>query len=173
MNEVISAIKSSRSVKRFKPDMPKREIIDAIIEAGLSAPSGRNMQSAIVVAVTNKELRDEIAAANAAVMGMQSDPFYGAPAILVVFARRDVTTYIYDGSLVMENLLLAAHSLGLGACWVHRAREVFETKEWREWLRSIGVDDAYEGIGNCIIGYPEGEYPAKKEINEGRAFFVI
>ena len=172
MNETLKTIKTRRSVKKFKDEMPKREDIDVIIDAGLRAASGRNMQSAIVVAVTNKELRDKLARANAAVMGASGDPFYGAPAVLVVLAKRDFPTYIYDGSLVMGNMLIAAHSLGIGACWVHRAREVFETKEWREWLRAMGVADEYEGIGNCIIGYLDGEYPAPKEIREGRVFFA-
>ncbi len=172
MNETLKTIKTRRSVKKFKPDMPEKEIIDVIIDAGLRAASGRNMQSAIIVAVTDKELRDRLSEANAAVMGASTDPFYGAPVILAVLAKRDFPTYIYDGSLVMGNLMLAAHSLGVGSCWVHRAREVFDMPEWRAWLRSIGVGDEYEGIGNCVIGFPDGEYPSEKEIKAGRVFFA-
>ena len=170
--ETLQAIKSRISIKKYKSDMPKREMIDTVIKAGLRAPSGRNMQSAIVVAVTNKELRDELSFANASVMGASGDPFYNAPAVLVVLAKRDFPTYVYDGSLVMGNLLLAAHALGLGACWIHRAREVFDTPKWRNWLRSIGVDDSYEGIGNCVIDYPEGDVPGIKATLDGRVFFA-
>ena len=172
MNEIIENMKTRRSVRSFKADIPDKATVDAIIDAGLRAPSGKNMQSSIVIAVTNKEIRDKLSSANAKVMGSSGDPFYGAPAILIVLAKRDFPTYIYDGSLVMGNLMLAAHSLGIASCWIHRAREVFELPEWREWLRSIGVGNEYEGIGNCVIGYADGEYPAAKEIREGRIFFV-
>ena len=172
MNEAIKNMKSRRSVRSFKAECPDKATIEAIIDAGLRAPSGKNMQTPIVVAVTNKEIRDRLSRANAAVMGSSGDPFYGAPAVLVVLAKRDFPTYIYDGSLVMGNLMLAAHSLGVASCWIHRAREVFEMPEWRDWLRSIGVGDEYEGIGNCVLGFADGEYPAPKEIKDGRVFFA-
>jgi nitroreductase len=172
MNEAIKNMKTRRSVRSFKSQVPDKATIDAIIEAGLAAPSGKNMQSAIVLAITNKEIRDKLSRANASVMGSSGDPFYGAPVILAVLAKRDFPTYVYDGSLVMGNLMLAAHSLGVASCWIHRAREVFEMPEWRDWLRSLGIDDAYEGIGNCVIGYLDGEYPSPKEIREGRVFWV-
>lgn len=172
MNEAIKNMKSRRSVRSFRAEPPDRKTIDAIIDAGLRAPSGKNMQTPIIVAVTNKVLRDKLSRANAAVMGSTGDPFYGAPAVLVVLAKRDFPTYVYDGSLVMGNLMLAAHSLGVASCWIHRAREVFDLPEWREWLRGIGVGDEYEGVGNCVIGYLDGEYPAPKEIRKGRVFFA-
>ena len=172
MTEAIKNMKSRRSVRSFKPELPDAAIINEIIDAGLRAPSGKNMQSAIIVAVTNKEIRDKLSRANAEVMGSTADPFYGAPAVLVVLAKRDFPTYIYDGSLVMGNLMLAAHSLGVASCWIHRAREVFDMPKWREWLREIGVSDEYEGIGNCVIGYKDGDMPAAKEIREGRVFFA-
>jgi len=172
MNEAIKNMKERRSVRSFKTDIPDKATIDAIIDAGLRAPSGKNMQSAIIVAVTNKEIRDKLSQANAAILGSNKDPFYGAPAVLVVLSKRDFPTYVYDGALVMGNLMLAAHSLGVASCWIHRAREVFEMPEWRNWLRSIGVDDVYEGIGNCVIGYLDGEYPTEKEIRDGRVFFI-
>ena len=172
MNEAIKNMKTRRSVRSFKSECPDKATIEAIIDVGLRAPSGKNMQTPIVVAITNKEIRDRLALANASVMGSSADPFYGAPAVLVVLAKRDFPTYIYDGALTMGNLMLAAHSLGVASCWIHRAREVFDMPEWREWLRSIGVSDEYEGIGNCVIGFAEGEYPAPKEIKEGRVFFA-
>ena len=161
------------SVKKYKSDPVPKELIDQIIEAGTHAASGLNKQSPIILAVTNTQVRDELSKLN---MGKdpfhRADPFYGAPCVLVVLADKSVHTHVYDGSLVMGNMLLAAHSLGIGACWVHRAREVFETEEWREWLRGLGVADEYEGIGNCVIGYLDGEYPAPKEVRDGRVFFA-
>ena len=170
--DFIDFINSRASTKMYTDKMPSSEDINKVILAGLNAASGRNLQAPIIVAVTNKEIRDRLSRANAAVMGSVGDPFYGAPAVLVVLAKRDFPTYVYDGSLVMENLMLAAHSLGVASCWIHRAREVFDMPEWREWLRSIGVSDEYEGIGNCVIGFADGEYPAPKEIKDGRVFFA-
>ena len=172
MNEIIKNLTERRSIKKYKSEMPKSEDIDTVINAGISAASGRNMQSPIVVAITDKATRDRLSAANAKVMGADGDPFYNAPCILVVLAHKDCRTYLYDGSLVMGNMMTAAHSLGLGSCWVHRAKEVFMLDEWQQWLRSIGVDGDYEGIGNLLLGYPDCEYPAKKERNSGRVFYV-
>ena len=121
MNDFIKNIISRASVKKYKPDAVPGEYIDEIVDAGLWAPSGMNRQSPIIVAVTDKETRDRLSAANAAVMGMNGDPFYGAPVVLVVLADKSCPTHVYDGSLAMENMLLAAHSLGLGGCWIHRA----------------------------------------------------
>jgi len=107
------------------------------------------------------------------VLGASTDPFYGAPAVLVVLADKSVNTSVYDGSLVMENMMLAAHALGLGSCWIHRAREVFDMPEWREWLKSIGVEGEYEGVGNCIVGIPDSEsFPEPLPRREGRVFKV-
>ena len=172
MNDILKLIEERRSVKAYTPDMPAREDIDAVIKAGLEAASGRNKQSPIIVAVTDKKVRDDLSQANAAVMGASGDPFYGAPVVLVVLAKKDVNTAIYDGSLCLGNMMLAAHSLGLGSCWVHRAREVFESEEWRKWLSSLGVEGEYEGIGNLILGYPKGDLPAFKERNAGRVFYA-
>lgn len=105
-------------------------------------------------------------------MGSEKDPFYNAPVVLVVLAKKERATYIYDGALVMENLMLAAHSLGVGSCWIHRARETFELPEWREWLRAHGISDDYEGIGNCVLGYINGEYPKAPELRDNRIFWI-
>ena len=157
MTEVIKSIISLRSVKSYKPDAVPAELLDAVLEAGTYAPTGRNMQSPIIIAVTDKATRDKLSRLNAEVMGMDGDPFYGAPAVLVVLADRSRSTYLYDGSLVMENLMLAAHSLGLGSCWIHRAKEVFDSEEGKEILASLGIEGDYEGIGNCILGYADQE----------------
>ena len=172
MNEILKCIEERRSVKAYTPEMPKKEDIDTVIKAGLEAASGRNRQCAIIVAITDKATRDRLSKANAAVLGMENDPFYGAPAVLVVLAKKGINTAVYDGSLCLGNMMLAAHSLGLGSCWVHRAREVFETEEWKEWLKSIGVEGEYEGIGNLLLGYTKGDYPAPKERIAGRVYYV-
>ena len=115
------------------------------------------MQSSIIIAITNKETRDKLSKLNAKIMGADIDPFYGAPVVLVVLAKKDIPTHVYDGSLVMENLMLAANSLGIGSCWIHRAKEEFETDEGKEILKSLGIEEEYEGIGHCILGYKDEE----------------
>ena len=170
-NAIIKAINERKSTKGYLDTMPSDEDISTVINAGLRAASGRNMQAPIIVAVTNKEIRDKLSQANAAIMGAENDPFYGAPAVLVVLSRKKAHTYIYDGSLTLGNMMLAAQSIGLGSCWVHRAREVFEKPEWKEWLVSIGVTEEVEGIGNLILGYPAKEAEVKP-VNEGRVFYV-
>ncbi len=174
MNEVIKSMLSRRSVKAYKPDEIPQEIVEIIVEAGIAAPSGRNWQSPIVLAVSNEQVRDELSRLNAKIMGLPegTDPFYGAPVVLVVLADKARNTYVYDGSLVMGNMLLAAHSLGLGGCWIHRAKETFETAEGKAILRALGVEGDYEGIGNCVIGYPVGALPEVKARNKGRVYFV-
>ncbi|MBQ9388833.1 MAG: nitroreductase, partial [Synergistaceae bacterium] len=140
MNEIIKAIKERRSIRKFKPDMPKREDIDAIIEAGLYAASGKASQSPIIIAVTAKELRDRISRDNCRIGGWQEgfDPFYGAPVILIVLADAERPTHVYDGSLVIGNMMLAAHSLGLGSIWIHRAKQEFEEEGYRKLLADLG-----------------------------------
>ena len=172
MKSCIETIIERRSIKKYLPDMPSKEDIDRVIEAGLAAASGRNLQAPIIVAITNKEIRDRLAKANAAVFGMSADPFYGAPCVLLVLGEKIANTYVYDGSLTMGNMMLAAHELGLGSCWIHRAKEVMALPEWQEWLKSIGLKGEYEGIGNLVLGYRDGEYPAPKERRPGRVVFV-
>ena len=153
--------------------MPK-EVIEQIIEAGLYAASGMGKQSAIVVAVTKKELRDKIAEDNRKIGGWGEgfDPFYGAPVILMVLGNKEVPTHIYDGSLMMGNLMLAAHSLGLGSIWIHRAKEESEMDEYKELLKSLGVEGEWEGIGHCAIGYADGSLPAAAARKENRVFWA-
>lgn len=174
MNEIIKAMKERRSIKNYKPDMVSRELIDQIIEAGLYGASGKNMQSAIVVAVTNKEQRDKLSALNAKVAGMPEgmDPFYGAPVVLIVLGKKDWPTHVEDGSLALGNMMLAAHSLGLGSRWIHRAKEEFETEEYKQFLADLGVEGEYEGVGHCIVGYMDCELPAAPERRENRVFYV-
>ena len=160
MTETMQNIISRRSVKKYKPDMVPKETIDRIIEAGTYAATGRGMQSPIIIAVTNKEMRDKLSKMNAEIMGAPNmDPFYGAPVVLIVLADKEKPTYMYDGSLVMGNLMLAAHAEGIGSCWIHRAKEEFESSEGKEILKSLGIEGNYEGIGHCILGFAEGEEP--------------
>ena len=131
MSEVLKEMKERRSIRKYKADMVPQEILDQIIEAGLYAASGKGTQNTIIIQVTKKELRDKIAEMNRKIGGWEEgfDPFYGAPAMLIVLARKDWPTGIYDGSLVMGNLMLAAHDLGIGSCWIHRAKQEFESEE--------------------------------------------
>ena len=173
MNEVLQAIKERKSVKKFKDTPVPKECIEQIIEAGLYAPSGLNKQAPIVIAVTDKKTRDELSRLNAGKDPFfRSDPFYGAPCVLVVLADKNAAhTYLYDGSLTMGNMLLAAHSLGLGACWIHRAKETFETPEGKAILQKLGIVGDYEGIGNCVVGYPDMT-PQEKPRKENRVFYI-
>ena len=167
MSEALEVMRQRRSVRSYKADPIPRELLEKVLEAGTYAPTGMGRQSPIILAVTDKALRDRIAKLNATVMGRDNDPFYGAPAVLVVLADKSVPTYLYDGSLVMGNLLNAAHDVGLGACWIHRAKEVFASEEGKAILRELGVEGDYEGIGNCIIGYAAAPLPEAKPRKEG------
>lgn len=174
MNEVIKAMKERRSIRKFKAEMPPKADLEQIVEAGLYAANGRGRQAVITIAVTDKELRDKLSAVNNEIMGGPegNDPFYGAPAILIVLANKEVPTAPYDGSLVMGNLMLAAHSLGLGSIWIHRAKEEFEMPEYQKLLKDLGIEGEWEGIGHCAVGYIDGEYPAAAPRNDGRVFWV-
>lgn len=174
MNEVIKAMKERRSIRKFKAEMPPKADLEQIVEAGLYAANGRGRQAVITIAVTDKELRDKLSAVNNEIMGGSegNDPFYGAPAILIVLANKEVPTAPYDGSLVMGNLMLAAHSLGLGSIWIHRAKEEFEMPEYQKLLKDLGIEGEWEGIGHCAVGYIDGENPAAAPRNDGRVFWV-
>lgn len=174
MNDIITSMKTRRSIRKFKSDMPSKEDINQIIEAGLYAANGRGRQAVITVAVTNKELRDRLSDENRKIGGWEKrfDPFYGAPVVLIVLAEKDWSTHVYDGSLVMGNMMLAAHSLGLGSCWIHRAKEVFELDEYKKLLENLGVQGEYEGIGHCVVGYFDGDYPDEPERKTNRVFYA-
>lgn len=174
MNEIIQAMEERRSIRRFKPEMPVKRDLEQIIEAGLYAANGMGKQAVITVAVTDKEVRDKLSAANCKIGGWKEgfDPFYGAPAVLIVLADKNWANRVYDGSLVMGNMMLAAHSLGLGSIWIHRAKEEFETEEWQQFLSDIGVVGEWEGIGHCAVGYVDGEMPKAAERKDGRVFWV-
>lgn len=174
MADAMETMRTRRSIRHYRPDPVPRELIDKVIEAGLYAPSGKNGQSTIILAVTDRETRDQLSRLNAEIMEAEpgTDPFYGAPAVLVVLADRSYPNWQYDGPVVMENLLLAAHALGLGACWIHRAKQTFARPEGQAILQKLGVEGDFEGIGNCILGWPDGDLPAPAPRKDGRVFWM-
>ena len=173
MNEVLKALKERRSIRSYKADPVPQALMDEVIEAGLYAASGMGHQSTVILAVTDKEMIKKLSVFNAEIMGHTgTDPFYGAPAILIVLGNKKYPTYLYDGSLAMGNMMNAAHALGLGTCWIHRAKEEFETEEYKSLLKELGVEGDYQGIGHCIVGYPDCDAPEAAPRKEGRVFWV-
>ena len=165
MNEIIQNMLTRRSIRKYRPDPVPQELLNEVLTAGEYAATGMGRQSPIILAVTDKAVRDELSAINAKIMGRDGDPFYGAPAVLVVLADKSVPTHVYDGTLVMGNLMNAAHAVGLGSCWIHRAKETFELPEGKAILAKLGIEGDYEGIGNLIIGYPDEVKEAKPRKN--------
>ena len=174
MNEVIKAMIDRRSCRKYRAERVPKLLIDEIAEAGLYAASGRNKQAVKIVAVTDKALRNRLSEMNRQIGGWEEgfDPFYGAPALLIVLADKSCPTGIYDGSLAMGNLMLAADVLGLGSCWIHRAKEEFESAEGKEILRSLGIEGEWEGIGHCILGFPDVDKPAPPARADGRLIWA-
>lgn len=174
MKTTMEDLLTRRSVRSYTDEVPPMEVIEEICKAGTYAPTGMNRQAPIILAVTNREVRDRMSKLNAAVMGMDGDPFYGAPVVLVVLSDSTAAmTWKEDGSLVMGNLLNAAHAKGLGSCWIHRAKEVFETEDGKAILRDLGIDDTkYVGIGNCILGYVKDDYPEAKPRKENYVYWI-
>ena len=173
MNETIQTLKDRRSVRNCTDKPVDRELIEKIIDAGIWAPSGKGAQAPIVLAVTNRELRDRLSAMNAAVMGKEGfDPFYGGPVVLVVLADRSVPTYVYDGALTMGNMMNAAASLGVDSIWIHRAKEEFDSAEGKAILAEYGIEGDYEGIGHCVLGYAEKAPGAGAARKDGRVFWA-
>ena len=161
MNNTINDIMNRRSIRKYKPEQISREELDIVLQAGICAPTGKNRQSPILIAVQNKEVRDLLSRMNAQVLGADVDPFYGAPTVVVVLAEANSPHAVQDGSLVLGNMMNAAKAIGLGSCWINRAREVFDSEEGKQILAQWGVEGEYIGIGNCILGYPD-EDPVMK-----------
>lgn len=170
---ILECMETRRSVRAYLPNAVPEEKLERILRAGLYAASGMGRQSAMILCVTDKALRDRLMRMNAAIMGTpEKDPFYGAPCVLVVLADRSIPTAVYDGSLVLGNMMLAAHAEGLGSCWIHRAREEFDSEEGKAILRDLGVEGDYEGVGHLIVGYADGAEPEAKPRREGRVLRV-
>lgn len=162
MNETLKVLETRRSIRSYTDEQIPEEILGQILRAGTFAPTGMGKQSPVMVVVRDKETVKKLSKLNAAVMGTDSDPFYGAPMVVVVLADKERPTYVEDGSLVMGNLMNAAASLGVGSCWIHRAREVFAGEEGKKMLKEWGLDpEKYIGIGNCILGYAAAPVEAK------------
>ena len=175
MNETLKILKERRSVRRYEARPVEREKLDAILEAGKYAPSAKGQQSVTMVVLTKREDIAELSALNAAVMGTSSDPFFGAPCVVVVLADPEATNAANaqrDGSLTMGNLMNAAHALGLGSCWIHRAREVFDSPEGQALLHQWGLEGTYAGVGHCILGYPATDLPPAPPRKPGRVVRV-
>lgn len=172
MNEAIKNLLERKSCRSFTDEQVSDELLKIVVDCGLAAPSGRNHQPVISVVVQDKATIEKLSKMNAAVMGADSDPFYGAPTVIVVLAKEGERTSLEDGCLVLGNMLNAAYALGLGACWIHRARQTFESEEGKALLREWGITDEVYGVGNCILGYPKGEFHPDYEINEGRVVTV-
>ena len=166
-NELINLIKTRRSVRSYKADPVPQELLDTVLEAGTYAPTDGGHQSPVIVAVTNPETRERLRALNATVMGKETDPYYGAPAIVVVLADGGRGTFVEDGSCVLENLMLAAHAVGLSSCWIHREREIFDSEEGKELLKEWGLPETLRGVGAIALGYADGPEPAAAPRKDG------
>ena len=166
MNETIKNLIERRSCRKYESKQIKDEELNAILKAGEYAPSGMGLQSPKMVVLQNKETIKKLSKLNAKIMGKDIDPFYSAPTVIVVLADKTKMTYIEDGSLVLGNLMNAAHSLGIGSCWIHRAKEEFATEEGKELLKKWNISDNYVGIGHCILGYPSEKLQEPKPRKE-------
>ena len=160
-----------RSVRKYTDQQVPDELLDQVLEAGLYAPTGMNTQNIYMVAVRDKETRNQMMRLNAAVMGRDADPFYGAPCVIVVLGDGDNYPIVENGSLVLGNLMNAAHAVGLGSCWIHRAKQVFDSPEGKELLKKWGLPEHLQGVGNCILGYAAEDPEAKPRL-EGRILKV-
>ena len=170
--ETLKTLKTRRSCRAYKPERVEAEKIDAIVEAGTYAATGMGKQSPIIIVVKDQEVRDKLSKMNAEIMGVDFDPFYGAQDLLIVLANKDVPTYIYDGSLVMGNLMNAAADLGVSSCWIHRAKEEFESEYGKELLKKWGLPESYRGVGNCILGYAAGPAAEPKPRKENYVYYA-
>lgn len=160
MKNAVDVLKERRSCRNFDGRPISESDLDIILEAGTYAPTGRGLQSPIMLAIRDEKTVSKLSKMNAGIMGTDSDPFYGAKTVIVVLADKTVPTYLYDGALVMGNLMNAAEALGISSCWIHRAKEEFEAPEGKDLLRSLGIEGDYEGIGHCVLGYGE-KIPAR------------
>lgn len=173
MSEVLENIKTRRSIRKFKQDCVPQDLIDKVVEAGLYAASGRGQQSPVIVVITNKEMREKISKLNAEIFGRPGfDTFYGAPIYILVAANKANNTAVYDGSLVLGNMMLEAHDLGLGTCWIHRAKESMEYPLYKELFKSLGIEGDFEGVGHLSLGYIDGDNPKVIARKENRVFYV-
>ena len=172
MQDTLTTLKTRRSCRAYKPELIEEEKLNAILEAGTYAATGMGKQSPIIIAVTDRAMRDRLSKMNAGILGADIDPFYGAPELLIVLADKAVPTYLYDGALVMGNLMNAAAALGVGSCWIHRAKQEFESEEGKAILKALGIEGDYEGIGHLILGYPAAPAPERAPRKENYIYRI-
>ena len=172
--DTIKCLLERRSCKKYLSTPVPQELIDEVIKAGTYAPTGRNRQPVKILAITDEKVRDDLRKLNAQILGMDEtfDPFYNAPVVLVVLADPTINTYLYDGSLVLGNMMNAAHALGLGSCWIHRAKEEFQMEYGKNLLKALGIEGEWEGIGHCVLGYADGELPNARPRKDGWVHYV-
>lgn len=167
MNDTIKTLIERRSCKKFKSEQIKDKELNLILQAGMNAPTGKGMQSPIILVLQDKKNIDKLRKLNAKILGADVDPFYNAPTVLVVMADKNMFTHVEDASLVLGNMMNAAFSLGVGSCWIHRAKEEFQTEEGKALLKEWNIPENYEGVGHCVLGYSDMEYsepkPRKKD----------
>lgn len=167
-NPILENIRTRRSLRKYKEAQITEDELNTVLEAGTYAPSGRGLQSPILVAVQDPETKKRLTKMNAEILGTDTDPYYGAPTLILVFAPVDRTTYIEDGSCVLDTMMLAAHSIGLASCWIHREKEMFATTEGKALMKKWGVPENFNGIGALALGYADGPLPQAPQRKEGR-----
>lgn len=172
MNKAMECLLNRRSIRKYKPEQISKDELDAVLQAGICAPTAKNRQSPIIVVVQDKEDIAYMSKLNAQIFGVDTDPFYGAPTVLVVLADANNKNAVADGSLVMGNLMNAAYANGLGSCWINRARELFDMPEGKALLKKWGIEGEYIGIGNCILGYAD-ETPQMKPRKDNYIYYVL
>ena len=172
-NPILENLKTRRSVRKYLPKQVEQEKLDLILEAGTYAPTGMGMQSPVIVAVQDPQTIERLAQLNAKIMGRDGNPYYGAPTVLLVLADRERGTRVEDGSCVLQNMMLAAHSLGLASCWIHREREMFDSDEGKQLLAQWGITHPLCGVGGLALGYPDGELPQPKPRKEGYVVKIL
>ena len=163
----LEIIRTRRSYRSYQSEQITDEQLNAVLEAGTYAPTSRGLQSPFIVAIQNEELKARLAKMNAEIMGVTTNPYYDAPTYVLVFVPADAPNGIQDASLVMENMMLAAHAQGLGSCWIHREREMFATEEGKELMQQWGLPEGLVGIAALALGYPNGEPSPAKPRKEG------
>ena len=163
----LEIIRTRRSYRSYQPEQITDEQLNAVLEAGTYAPTSRGLQSPFIVAIQDEDLKARLAKMNAEIMGVTTNPYYDAPTYVLVFVPSDVPNGIQDASLVMENMMLAAHAQGLGSCWIHREREMFATEEGKELMQQWGLPEGLVGIAALALGYPNGEPSPAKPRKEG------
>ena len=173
MKDAMEVLLTRRSIRNFNDKSIPEDVLNKIIEAGTYAPTAMGMQKPIIIAITDKKVRDEVSRENARIMGREgTDPFYGAPVVLLVAAKKDCPTAVYDGSCVISNMMNAAWALGIGSCWIHRAKEEMESDFGKKLFASLGIEGEYIGVGHVALGYIDGEIPEAKPRKAHRVYFA-